>query len=327
MKKRRLILFFCVWILSLSRVSAQFDAIYSNYMELPETNNPGAVAQNEMMNLLGAYRLQWAGFSDAPVDMFFSVNMPFVVSGTKHGVGLVFSSENIGLFKNQSVLLQYSYKMKFWKGYMGLGLDLGFLNQTFDISDADFTGGGGSAVAGDEYHKDDDPMASKGPGGDGNSALTFDAGVGAYYSDDDMFVGLSVAHLNAGTLDFGSDSAELYVPRIFYLTGGYNIPLSNAFYVLKPSTQFRTDFGDFQMDLSCLVEYDKRIRGGLTYRLGDAFVFMVGMDLLSGLRLGYAYDLPVSKMIVSGGSHEVYLRYSFKPEFSKKNKYKSDRIL
>lgn len=326
MKKGRLLLFFCVWLLSFTRVSAQFDAIYSNYMELPETNNAGAVAQNDMMNLLGAYRLQWAGFSDAPVDMFFSVNTPLSISGTKHGVGLVFSSENIGLFKDQSVLLQYSYKMKLWKGVVGLGLNVGFLSQTFDFSGVDFTGNGGSPIEGDEYHKNDDSYSSSGEGADDN-ALTFDAGVGAYYSDDEMFVGLSVAHLNSGTTNFGKDSAEMYVPRVFYLTGGYNIPQSNAFYTLKPSTQIRSDFSDFQMDLTCVLEYDKRIRGGLTYRLGDAFVFLVGMDLFSGLRLGYSYDLPVSKMIVSGGSHEIYLRYSFKPEFSKKNKYKSDRIL
>lgn len=326
MKKGRLLLFFCVWLLSFTRVSAQFDAIYSNYMELPETNNAGAVAQNDMMNLLGAYRLQWAGFSDAPVDMFFSVNTPLSISGTKHGVGLVFSSENIGLFKDQSVLLQYSYKMKLWKGVVGLGLNVGFLSQTFDFSGVDFTGNGGSPIEGDEYHKNDDSYSSSGEGA-GDNALTFDAGVGAYYSDDEMFVGLSVAHLNSGTTNFGKDSAEMYVPRVFYLTGGYNIPQSNAFYTLKPSTQIRSDFSDFQMDLTCVLEYDKRIRGGLTYRLGDAFVFLVGMDLFSGLRLGYSYDLPVSKMIVSGGSHEIYLRYSFKPEFSKKNKYKSDRIL
>lgn len=325
MKKSSLMLFFCLWVLSYTEGSAQFDAVCSNYMELPEANNAGAVAQNGMMNLWGSYRLQWAGFDDAPVDMFFSVNMPLSISGTNHGLGLVFSSENIGLFEDQSVLLQYSYKMKLWKGVVGLGLNLGFLSQAFDFSGADFSGNGSSPMDGDEYHKQDSYSSSG--SGEGDNALAFDVGVGAYYSDDEMFVGLSVAHLNSGTTNFGSDSTEMYVPRIFYLTGGYNIPQSNAFYVLKPSTQIRTDFSDYQVDLTCMLEYDKRIRGGLSYRLGDAFVFLVGMDLFSGLRLGYSYDLPVSKMVVSGGSHEVCLRYSFRPEFSKKNKYKSDRIL
>ena len=65
----------------------------------------------------------------------------------------------------------------------------------------------------------------------------------------------------------------------------------------------------------------------MSYRFADAFVFLFGMDVIQGLKFGYSYDLPATKMIRSGGSHEVYLRYSFKPQFVKKNKYKSERIL
>lgn len=311
-------------MLEFNKVSAQFDAQYSHYMEVPETNNPGAVSANEKLNLFGLYRLQWAGFSDAPKDVFCSVNMPLSISGTKHGVGLVFSNENIGLFKNQSVLLQYSYKMKLWRGVLGLGLNLGALSQTFDNAGVDFTGNGNALVDGDDYHDSDDAYSYSGAD---DNAWAFDAGVGCFYSDDDLFAGLSVSHLNSKSTNYGIDSALMYVPRIFYLTGGYNIRLSNPFFTLKPSTQMRTDFKSSQIELSCLVEYDKKLRGGLSYRFGDAIVFMLGIDLSSGLSLGYSYDLPVSGMIVSGGSHEIYMRYSFIPEFSKKNKYKSDRIL
>ncbi|HQJ89693.1 MAG TPA: PorP/SprF family type IX secretion system membrane protein [Paludibacteraceae bacterium] len=324
MKKRHLIFFFFLWMLCVEHASAQFDAQFSHYMEVPETNNPGAVAANEMMNLYGMYRIQWAGFSDAPEDMFFSVDMPLTISGTKHGIGLVFSSENIGLFNNQSVLLEYSYKIKLWRGVLGLGLNIGWLSQTFDNAAVDFTGSGNTLIEGDDYHSTDDAYAYSGVEDNANA---FDVGFGCFYKDDDLFAGLSVSHLNSNTTNYGIDSALMYVPRIFYLTGGYNIRLPNPFYTLKPSTQMRTDFESSQIELSCLLEYDKRIRGGLSYRFGDAFVFLVGIDLFSGLSLGYSYDLPVSKMIMSGGSHEVYMRYSFKPEFSKKNKYKSDRIL
>ena len=40
--------------------------------------------------------------------------------------------DEIGLFKNQSVLLQYSYKLRVLKGVLSLGLNVGFINQTFD---------------------------------------------------------------------------------------------------------------------------------------------------------------------------------------------------
>lgn len=313
-----------MWLSVINMAVAQLDAQYSHYMDVPEANNPGAVAANDMMNIFGIYRLQWAGFKDAPKEMFFSVNLPLTISGTKHGVGLVFSSDALGLFKSQDVLLQYSYKMKLSKGVLGLGLNIGFLSQTYDKANADFTGSGNTVIDGDEYHKSDDAYTYSGAE---DNAVGFDVGVGGYYKDEKIFAGISVAHLNSKSTNYGLDSALMYVPRIFYLTGGYNILLPNTLYTLKPSTQVRTDFHSLQADLSCIVEYNKRINGGLSYRFGDSFIFFLGGNLVTGLTLGYSYDLPISKMIGSGGSHEIYLRYSFKPEFSKKNKYKSDRIL
>lgn len=304
-------------------MQGQFDAQFSQYMENQAATNPGSIADNDMLNLFGVYRQQWAGFKNAPSDMFFSVNTPVSIAGTRHGIGLSFLRENIGLFNNQSVLLQYSYKMKLLDGELGLGLNIGFVNQTFDHNSADPTGNGGQVGDGDQYHEQDDTFLSSAIE---ENDIAFDAGVGCFFSNKKMYVGLSVLHLTAPKMDYGG-SAILYIPRIFYLTGGYNIPLSNALYVLKPSTLIKTDFSSFQAELSTLLEYNKKIQGGISYRLQDAFVFMIGINLFSGLYAAYSYDLPTSKMIQSGGSHEISLRYSFKPEFAKKNKYKSDRIL
>jgi len=319
MKKRQFIFFFFLSIF-VGDILAQFDAQFSQYMENQAAMNPGAIAENEMLNLFGVYRQQWAGFKRAPSEMFFSINAPVSIAETNHGIGLSFLNENIGLFKNQSVLLQYSYKMQLFDGVLGLGLNIGFMNQIFDQSGADPTGGGGQD--GDDYHNQNDPGVPKVVDND----IAFDAGVGAFFSNKEMFVGLSVLHLTAPKMDY-EGSAILYVPRIFYLTGGYNISLSNPLYLLKPSTLLKTDFRSYQIELTALLEYDKKIQGGISYRLDDAVVFMVGISLFSGLYAAYSYDLPTSKMIASGGSHEISLRYSFKPEFPRKTRSLTDRIL
>ena len=77
------------------------------------------------------------------------------------------------------------------------------------------------------------------------------------------------------------------------------------------------------------MEYKQRFRGGLGMRLQDAVIVMLGMDIISGLSIGYAYELPTSKIIMgSSGSHELYLSYGFNILRQKKNsKYKSIRIL
>ncbi len=314
---------------------AQFDTQRTQYMYGPSAYCPGAVAQNDMCNVFGVYRLQWAGFEDAPHDVIVSGDIPFSISGTKHGIGVSFVSEEIGAFKNQAFLLQYAYKMPLWRGQLGLGLNLGAVNLgAVNDYKFDFTGTGN--VVGSEHHEDYHKESNLDLE---NTSLAFDCGFGAYYSDESLYLGFSVLNLNKPSFDVGVGSgqsgqssgsnsdSEIDIARVFYLTGGYDLPLSNEEFHLKPSALFRTDFNVNSFDLTCLVDYKKRFVGGLGYRFGDSFDFLVGANLLSGLFIGYSYDLPVSGMIKSGGSHEVCLKYSFKLEFAKKNKYKSERIL
>lgn len=299
---------------------------FSQYMEVPTTLNPAAVAEEEMISVFGVFRRQLAGFSGGPQDVYFSMSTPFKAGESKHGVGLVFSSDEIGLFKNQSVLLQYSYKTKLWGGRLSLGLGLGFIDHTFDKEGVDLTGGGDEVMSGDEFHKGSDPFVSSFTAEEYSDVL-FDVSFGCLYAKDRYYVGFSSQHLNSGTIDLGNEDYYLYMPRTFYLTGGYNFLTSNPLVTLTPSALLKTDFCSWQAEVSGILEYSKRVRGGISYRFGDAFVFIFGMDVISGLQVGYSYDLPTSKLIRSGGSHEVYLRYSFRPQFTKKNKYKSDRIL
>lgn len=309
-------------------VLAQKSPQFSQYMEYQSAINPAAVGIDELMSVGGVYRLQWVGFDDAPKNLFFSLNYPFRIGDTKHGVGLIFSSDDIGLFKNQSVLLQYSYKFSLpkTKGELSLGLNVGFINQKFDKDGVDLTGGDGELMEGDEYHQSTDPFI-EGFTAEEYSDVTFDASFGCMYRSENYYIGLSALHLNAPKIDMGSEKYMMYVPRTYHLLGGYTFKTHNPEWTVTPSAQFKTDFSTWQADVTGLLEYSKRIRGGISYRFGDSFIFLFGIDIIQGLQLGYSYDLPTSKMIRSGGSHEVSLRYCFKPQFAKKNKYKSERIL
>ncbi len=290
--------------------------------------NPGAAAENDLTNFFVNYREQWTfrGFKNAPKNLFLSVNTPVSIAETKHGLGIVFSNNEAGLFVNNSVLLQYSYKMNLLDGVLGLGLNLGVIWQSFDWNEVDLTGGMGKDN-GNDYHqeKESDPgvLSSASEGG----PTAFDAGFGAFFSNKKMYLGLSALHLTAPNMSYDGLAKDLYIPRIFYLTGGYNISLSNTLYTLKPSSLIKTDFNTFQAELTGLLEYDKKIQGGMSYRFQDALVFMLGVNLYSGVYVNCAYDLPVSRMITSGGSFEVSVRYSFKLELARKSKYKATNIL
>lgn len=301
---------------------SQFDSQRTQYMYGPTAYNPGALAEKDLCNVYGDFRLQWAGFKGAPKDVTVAADLPFTIGDSRHGLGISFMDDKVGLFENMDFQVQYAFKFNLWRGNLGLGLSMGALNQTFDSQEADFTGGG--ELTGDDYHKSTDIMN---PSGD-QSEISFDATVGAYYSDEQLYLGVSFMHFNRPKFDFG-DLESVEIPPLLYMTFGYYMKMSNEDYHLKPSILYSTDFNSSQLDLDLLVNYKKKLQCGLGYRLGDSFSFLVGADnlVLDGLFLGYSYDLPVSGMIKSGGSHEVCLKYSFKLDFSRKNKYKSERIL
>lgn len=313
-----LIPFFCV--------QAQKGIQYSQYMEMKEAMNPASVAVDDMMSVGGVYRIQWAGFKDAPKDFLLTLSYPLRIGETRHGIGLIFSVDDIGLVKNQSVLLQYSYRFKLLRGEISLGLNVGFINQKFDKEGADLTGGKGELMSGDEYHNVSDPFIEA-MTAEEYTDNAFDVSFGCMYRRERWYVGVSVLHLTASKIDMGSERYQMYVPRCLHLDGAYTFETHRQGWTITPSGQIFTDFSTWQGEVTGIFEYNKRVRAGLSYRFGDAFVFHWGLVIIPGLRLGYTYDLPTSKMIKSGGSHEITLRYSFKPQFTRKNKYKSERIL
>lgn len=307
-------------------VFGQKSPQFSQFLELQSAINPAFVASDDMMSVGGVYRLQWAGFSRSPKNLLVSVAYPLKIGDTRHGIGVIFAKDDVGLFTDQSVLFQYSYRFKLLRGELSLGLDVGFMSQTFDKDEVDLTGGDGELMGGDEYHKESDPFID-GFTADGYSDVAFDVSFGCMYKVERGFVGISAKHLNAPKIDLGSSVYQMYVPRYYYAAGGYTFDTAKPEWTVTPSAQFRTDFSTWMAEVLGLFEYKKRVRLGLAYRFGDAFVFHFGLDIIQGLRFGYTYDLPTSKMVKSGGSHEFSLRYSFKPQFAKKNKYKSERIL
>jgi hypothetical protein len=105
--------------------------------------------------------------------------------------------------------------------------------------------------------------------------------------------------------------------------------LKKRAWVLKPSMLVMTDFTSWDINLSFITEYKEKYRWGLGYRIDGSVNVLLGIDIISGLQLGYTYELPTNKLLLeSYGSHEIYLAYGFnilKPK--RTNKYKSIRFL
>ena len=321
--KRSVVLFVVLMVVSLVR--AQFDAQIGQYMFLQSSYNPAAVGEGDLMRVYGSHRMDFTGIQDAPMTTNFSFSSPFVIGKTHHGAGVRFMNDRFGLFTNQSLYLEYAYKIQIGKGVLSVGADLGFLNLSFANDSVD-TGAGQ-----DDYHDEVDPAIPTVSGGSekGASGMGFDMGVGVYYSAPRWWASASYAHVTQPRLQWGSENTEVSVRGTMYLAGGYNWQLKNKDWMLLPSMMVMTDFVSWDVNLTMLAQLKKRYRFGLGYRIAGSVNVLLGLDIINGLQLGYTYELPANALIKETyGSHEVYLAYGFnvlKPKNT--NKYKSVRYL
>lgn len=322
---RRGVVLLAVLLCGVLGIRAQFEAQIGQYMFMQASYNPAAVGEDDLMRVYGSHRMDFTGIKDAPMTTVFSFSSPFVIGKTSHGAGVRFVNDRFGLFSNQSLYLEYAYKFRLGNGVLSVGADLGFLNLSFANDSVDYADGK------DDYHQGNDDAIPNGSGGSsekGASGMGFDMGLGVYYSAPKWWAGISYQHLTHPTLQL-SERTDHTVIGVMYIAGGYNWQLSNKDWMLLPSAMVMTDFKGWDVNLTMLAQVQKRYRFGLGYRIAGSVNVIFAMDIVSGLQLGYTYELPANSLLrESYGSHELYLSYGFnvlKPKHT--NKYKSIRYL
>ncbi len=298
---------------------AQFDPQIGQYMYMPTAYNPAAVGENNLMTVSGLHRMQFTGFENAPMTTYFAFHSPFVIGKTSHGAGIRFMNDKYGLFTNQTLYVQYAYRHKFKKGCLSAGVDLGFVNVGFKGDSVNL-----DELKGSEYHQKDDNLIPTGA----ESGMNFDMAVGIYYTHEKWWAGISYSHVLQPAIEWG-DYSTIRLRGTMYAVGGYNWRLRDKRFTIRPSVMLMSDFASWDLNLTAMLEIKDKYRCGLSYRIGSNVGILLGMDVIAGLKLGYTYELPTTKLLLeSYGSHEIFLAYGFDILKSKKtNKYKSIRYL
>ena len=313
--------FFVLLMLCITTLTwGQFDPQFSQNMFNQLATNPGFAGSSGMVNLSAINRQQWVGFEGAPKTTVFGADAAVRLFKQESGVGMIFGNDVIGPFKNLYANFSYAYRIDILEGSLGIGLSLGFLSQTLDGTTLDPLSGGN----GDTYHSKDDPAIPQSE----VSGTAFDMGFGAFYDNTKYYVGFSVNHLNKPSPNL-DDEFHTYVKQTFFFTGGIRYKMKKHPVVLVPSLYLKTDFAGLQVDFNANAIIKDKYWGGITYRLQDAIVLLAGMELLNGLKIGYSYDITLSKLAnYSSGTHEIMIGYSFELNFEKRTKrYKSVRYL
>jgi type IX secretion system PorP/SprF family membrane protein len=248
--------------------------------------------------------------------MIFNVNTPFSLFGLRSGAGLLVEADQYGFSNDVNLSLSYSYLFSLGSGTLGAGFSAGVLNKALAPEWFIPSGPSHTPPAGDPLIPEND-----------ESFIALDIGAGVYYQGLNYYAGFSVTHLNQPEIKY-SETAT-YVSRQYYLTAGYFFQLPNPSLELIPSVFIVNDGATTQYLATGMVRYNKKIWGGVSYRISDAITGFAGVELYNGLKIGYGYDFPISEIRKgTSGSHEFVVSYSFDLGLGKTvTKYKSIRFL
>jgi type IX secretion system PorP/SprF family membrane protein len=279
---------------------SQQDAQFTQNMFNKLSVNPGSAGHNGGFCATLLTRTQWIGFDGRPQTHMFSGDVRL----GRHGVGLTVFQDQLGIEKSLVAKVAYAFHLPLGPGELGIGLDIGMVSKSF----------GDNFVAIDDYTQDPSiPNAS-------TSAASFDASFGLFYEiKETMYVGISTLHIPQSAFEEAADGGgegalNFEQARHYYIMAGYDWDISGGSrkWVLKPSILAKTDAASTQLDVNALIEYNKLVWGGVTYRVQDAIAALAGVNVpqLPGLKIGVAYDYTTSALgSHNSGSLEFMVKY------------------
>ncbi len=301
----------------------EYQVSHNMFNKLPV--NPGYAGINNAICANLIVHQQWNGFKDAEGNKVAPqtniVSVDGKVNLLKGGLGLSIIQDKLGFYKNTNLELDYSYHMSLSEGQLGLGLQLGFYNNTLDFS---------------KFLPVDvgDPLLNGISSTEKN--MMMELGLGAFYNQDNAYIGLSTARLIQNKKSIANnETGETFInfKRHYFLTGGYKIELTNyPMFEICPSFFSKSDIASTQLDINTMVKYNGKFWGGVSYR-GTFFgknaingvAFFAGIKI-KDIHIGYAYDLSI-KSIKKGG-HEIVAGYCFNLNIEKSPEgYKNVRFL
>jgi type IX secretion system PorP/SprF family membrane protein len=289
-------------------MSAQQDPQFSQNMFNKLANNPGFAGSRGNIATSVLHRSQWMGFGEgggaAASTQNFSIDaeIPFL----NGGIGLNILKDEIDQFSNLGLQLSYAYRTQLGLGQIGMGMSVGMFQSGLD-------GNFNPAQTNDPSIPEE---AVKG------SAL--DLGAGIYFNTQDVYIGLSSAHMTEPVIEW-KDGKELPLKRHYFLISGYYYEF-NELLSLNPSIYLKSDGATSQLDVNTNLIYNKNSWGGVSYRLDEGLIVLAGTNVNKSIKVGVSYDITI--MNPMGNSIEFMIGYDFKIKTNKSvSKYKNPRFL
>lgn len=311
------------------------DIQYSQYYANPIYLNPAFAGSTSMTRVGVNFRNQWPALDQTFVA--YTAYFDHYEERINSGFGLIIqgAQESFTQTSTNEIGLVYSYRLKLNESsFIQAGIQGSFVSRDalfdrvilgtqLDIDTGQIIGEPGDAFEGDSQIRSGDAHA------------------GLMYSGKKIWFGASVAHLLEPEISYLTDNSNK-LPMKYSIHGGYRFNLApgdiNEFFNntdqersvaigfnYKEQGQFsQLDFGaEFFFEPLVLGVWYRGLPTKYSLPNNESLVFLLGVDLPSGLELGYSFDYVVSKLGLSssGGAHEISMRYVFSSKDPRKRYY------
>ena len=311
------------------------DPQYSQYYAAPLFLNP-AMAGVELNERIGFnYRVQWPNINSkfTTYSAYYDAHLPELNSG----IGFHFMQDkevSTSVLTSTTLSSIYSYELQLArKVFFRTGFQASFMRKSLDFNSEQFFSNNINEL---------NPFG--GPIGTntlnlGDPVNMLSLSVGGILIAENLWIGASAFHLNQPNQSFFQDTNSSLSMKVNF-HAGYRFSLGEGGFRSDFTTMSRERYfipsinykrqGPFeQLDLGAYL-YLEPIVFGMWYRglpfkpvesvsNRDALVMMVGVNLISGLNIGYSYDYTVSKIgIKSGGAQELSLSWTLPSRYQGK---------
>lgn len=280
-------------LLIISRISAQQDPQYTQYMYNTMSVNPAYAGSNDhtIINLLG--RAQWVGVDGAPDTQTLSYDTPLGYTGV--GLGVNLTNDRIGPASEIFLDINASYTIRTSdEGNLAFGLKLGGRHLNVDWS------------KGLIQDRNDKSLQ-----GNINKFLPT-IGAGLYYYTDQWYLGAAIPNfISTDHYDDATNGGDVAKERLhLFLISGYVFDLNESI-KFKPATLVKAVSGaPLSIDVSANLLFNEKFTTGLAWRWGDSISALLGFQANQSLYIGFAYDLTSSNYSnYNSGTYELMLRY------------------
>ncbi len=277
------------------QLDAQLYPQQSMYMFNALGINPGAVGQQNALNVTLSHRTMWQGVSGAPRTQYFTIHSP--LKNEKIALGLQFSMDKIGVSSKNTIQVSGAYRLKLGRDRLSFGLSAGITSCNNMWSQVNTTEAGDQAFSSGDisYH-------------------TPAAGAGIYYESPLGFAGISVPQFFTATYVGGNEyrGIQNFGNHSYHLMGGRRFIVSDKIQ-LQGSTLIKYHQSNpLQMDLTAMVKYTDVADIGFTVRPKDAITFIARGKVNDQFKIAYSFDYLTSNLAkYDKGTHEIALTYTF----------------